>query len=154
MWGRRVESVFTFILNSVGQQQCKMILPTFYLLTAWDLLRAANSVEIRASHSLSLSLSLCFSICLWPWDWRKVTEIKGCQLIKSFRSTILFKTWKKDFFLREKSRFHFILMVPLKGYSTVFFILNYVISLTKTSWYIPLLSLCLHSIAVARETLW
>jgi len=42
----------------------------------------------------------------------------------------------------------------LKGILQRFLILNYVIPLTKTSWYIPLSSQCVHSIALACETLW
>jgi len=34
------------------------------------------------------------------------------------------------------------------------FILNYVIPLTKRSWYAPLSSQCMHSITLACKTLW
>jgi len=47
-----------------------------------------------------------------------------------------------------------LLAIYLKGILHRFFILNYVIPLLKTSWYIPLLSQCAHSIALVRETLW
>jgi len=98
---------------------------------------------------LTTSKSLCDNLFNWiliavKFSWRlgdKHYEV-------SWESLLFLRQCRWSYIKGIIHRFFFVLFLFL------FFILNYVIPLNKTSWCIPLSSQCVHSIALVCETLW